>query len=322
MRYTKKPVTIEAIRFVSLTELGDPYFDLTPNGNQLPQWLIDAISEAEGQPGSLFTSYAPDFKAVLHIGTLEGLLTVADGDWIIRGVQGELYPCKPDIFEATYSAERPPIETDEGESAGDMLQRLGMDGKLWAEEFCRKFENHVIREKGHGIVDVALMIGWFANAIMAGYDRGHARGFEDALTPAAPELEQAMEDGKKSLVLDMQQECVTLRQALAKAETQFLFYAAEHSRKEEAARHKAGHAIDSMTRENRLEDAMEAARKAQVNRDYASMCRTAIDYVPQPLCPKLEAFHETGVALLDQPGTFTIGHGFGTIADSDGNDGA
>ena len=34
--------------------------------------------------------------------TLEGLLLVSDGDWIIRGVKGELYPCKPDIFAATY----------------------------------------------------------------------------------------------------------------------------------------------------------------------------------------------------------------------------
>lgn len=36
------------------------------------------------------------------IHTLEGRLQVIDGDWIIKDVQGELYPCKPDIFEATY----------------------------------------------------------------------------------------------------------------------------------------------------------------------------------------------------------------------------
>ncbi len=36
------------------------------------------------------------------IETLEGTMTASPGDWIIRGVQGELYPCKPDIFEATY----------------------------------------------------------------------------------------------------------------------------------------------------------------------------------------------------------------------------
>lgn len=36
------------------------------------------------------------------IPTLEGTMTVSPGDWVIRGVQGEFYPCKPDIFEATY----------------------------------------------------------------------------------------------------------------------------------------------------------------------------------------------------------------------------
>lgn len=39
-----------------------------------------------------------------RIGTLEGPHEVTPGDWIIRGVKGEFYPCKPDIFEATYEA--------------------------------------------------------------------------------------------------------------------------------------------------------------------------------------------------------------------------
>lgn len=38
----------------------------------------------------------------LPIGTLEGVLTARPGDWIITGVKGERYPCKPDIFAATY----------------------------------------------------------------------------------------------------------------------------------------------------------------------------------------------------------------------------
>jgi hypothetical protein len=39
---------------------------------------------------------------VLAVYTLEGVMKASVGDWIIRGVKGELYPCKPDIFEATY----------------------------------------------------------------------------------------------------------------------------------------------------------------------------------------------------------------------------
>lgn len=38
------------------------------------------------------------------ISTLEGVMTASQGDWIIRGIHGELYPCKPDIFEQTYEA--------------------------------------------------------------------------------------------------------------------------------------------------------------------------------------------------------------------------
>jgi hypothetical protein len=38
--------------------------------------------------------------------TLEGILTVSEGDWIIKGVKGEFYPCKPDVFELTYEPAR------------------------------------------------------------------------------------------------------------------------------------------------------------------------------------------------------------------------
>lgn len=41
-----------------------------------------------------------------HVHTLEGPLAVSDGDWIITGIKGEQYPCKPDIFEATYQLVR------------------------------------------------------------------------------------------------------------------------------------------------------------------------------------------------------------------------
>ena len=53
----------------------------------------------------------PDLCKNLRIKTLEGSLTVQPGDWIIRGVKGEFYPCKPDIFAATYEpADKPHLE--------------------------------------------------------------------------------------------------------------------------------------------------------------------------------------------------------------------
>jgi hypothetical protein len=51
-------------------------------------------------------------RVFVQIQTLEGTMRADEGDWIIRGVKGELYPCKPDIFEATYE----PAEREEGSS--------------------------------------------------------------------------------------------------------------------------------------------------------------------------------------------------------------
>lgn len=86
-KYTKKPVTIEA-------------FQMTPerrwDNNGWPQWLHEAW-----QSGVLFIK--PDGTSqYLCIKTLEGIHDVGWGDFIIQGVKGELYPCKPDIFEMTY----------------------------------------------------------------------------------------------------------------------------------------------------------------------------------------------------------------------------
>jgi len=53
----------------------------------------------DGQPR---TGYEASDRMGILIPTLEGLMIGIENDWIIRGVKGELYPCKPDIFEATY----------------------------------------------------------------------------------------------------------------------------------------------------------------------------------------------------------------------------
>ena len=71
MKFRKKPVVIEAEQFNIIDKMW-------PNG---------VYKDPEG---------------ATHIDTLEGPLHVSDGDWIITGVKGERYPCKPDIFEATY----------------------------------------------------------------------------------------------------------------------------------------------------------------------------------------------------------------------------
>lgn len=92
LRFTKKPVTIEAY------QVGSSGF--------YPDWLRDAITAnivvTHSKPGSDAWS-EPFDSAEIH--TLEGVMTAECGDWIIQGVKGELYPCKPDIFAATYEPE-------------------------------------------------------------------------------------------------------------------------------------------------------------------------------------------------------------------------
>ena len=78
-RYRKKPVVIEAVQFTG------------KNAQALAEWMDRGVG----------TSRSP-LGVELNIPTLEGVMIASVGDWIIRGVKGELYPCKPDIFEATY----------------------------------------------------------------------------------------------------------------------------------------------------------------------------------------------------------------------------
>ena len=81
-RFRKKPVVIEAIRF-----------DGTIRGVEEAQKFVG--------PG-LQTDQKPCIGYILCIPTLEGDMRAMPGDWIIKGIKGEFYPCKPDIFEATY----------------------------------------------------------------------------------------------------------------------------------------------------------------------------------------------------------------------------
>lgn len=82
-KFRKKPVVIEAVQLSSLE--GDKTC-------AAPRWLFEAIAS-----GVVTTEDKDTF-----INTLEGTMLVGEDDFIIRGVQGELYPCKPDIFNATY----------------------------------------------------------------------------------------------------------------------------------------------------------------------------------------------------------------------------
>jgi hypothetical protein len=90
MKYKKKPVVIEAIIW---------------NGNNLEEVMKFIGSEFRYDPDSHYRTikFSYDkYKKELFINTLEGLMQASIGDYIIKGVKGEFYPCKPDIFEETY----------------------------------------------------------------------------------------------------------------------------------------------------------------------------------------------------------------------------
>lgn len=92
--FRKKPVEINAMLWDGTANGATPIIDWVLGGNSNATYRCVDPNGCEGH-GEVGTH-------VLRIETLEGPITASPGDWIIRGVAGEFYPCKPDIFEATY----------------------------------------------------------------------------------------------------------------------------------------------------------------------------------------------------------------------------
>ena len=98
MKYRKKPVEIEAFQFDGDLQKSDGHW-------YVPKWAREAFEK-----GVLYFASAKHLEdpaddgppTELYIRTLEGDHHASVGDFIIRGVDGELYPCKPDIFNRTY----------------------------------------------------------------------------------------------------------------------------------------------------------------------------------------------------------------------------
>ena len=82
-KFRKKPIIIEAVQFTGTSESID----------QIDQ-LMGIINDIDLTGG----------KARIAIETKEGIMTAQIGDYVIKGIAGEFYPCKPDIFEKTYEA--------------------------------------------------------------------------------------------------------------------------------------------------------------------------------------------------------------------------
>lgn len=80
MKFRKKLVIIDAERF---------------------DGTLESVEKIGRFMGNFMIAYDPERKT-LEIPTLEGIMLAQNGDWIIKGVKGEFYPCKPEIFEVTY----------------------------------------------------------------------------------------------------------------------------------------------------------------------------------------------------------------------------
>lgn len=93
--YRKKPVIIQAFQTTKLWAKDAHY----------PMWFVEAVLQ-----GKAYSQGGPE--PYWTIETLEGNHRADIGDWIIQGVKGEIYPCKPDIFSLTYDS----VELDDGKT--------------------------------------------------------------------------------------------------------------------------------------------------------------------------------------------------------------
>ena len=93
-KYRKKPVVIEAFQYDGdLKDRDGSWY--------VPAWAVEAYEKGVMYYSSESCGAPP---CELFIETLEGIHHVSIGDYVIQGVNGELYPCKPDIFEKTYES--------------------------------------------------------------------------------------------------------------------------------------------------------------------------------------------------------------------------
>jgi hypothetical protein len=95
MRFRKLPIEVEAFQMTKARRW---------DNSEWPNWLNEAWQRGCGENGLWCAGLSGNEPAnePLNLGTLEGVYRIKWDDWIIQGVKGELYPCKPDIFSMSY----------------------------------------------------------------------------------------------------------------------------------------------------------------------------------------------------------------------------
>ena len=128
-KFRKKPVVIEAFR-------------LNERGLIAENWFWDAVTRNDIIT-HCFGKHVPN-PAWCEIKTLEGTMIANAGDYIIQGVNGEIYPCKSDIFQKTYTEGKPKTNADRIRSMTDEELALWICGVYDIEEENGKFINGII----------------------------------------------------------------------------------------------------------------------------------------------------------------------------------
>lgn len=126
-KYRKRPVVIEAMRWDGSME----------GGGVVLEWIAGCGGDADfgyvPHPEQEVEPEAPAMMLVLDITTLEGVVTANPGDFVIKGVQGEFYPCKPDIFDETYEKEEGDERVGDVITTWEQLMQLPSDSLLMTE---------------------------------------------------------------------------------------------------------------------------------------------------------------------------------------------
>ena len=138
-KFRKKPVVIEAFR-------------LNERGLIAEDWFWDAVTRNDIIT-HCFGKHEPD-PAWCEIKTLEGTMIANAGDYIIQGVHGEIYPCKADIFQKTYTEDKPKTNADRIRSMNDE----GMCNWLFQRD-CRNIAAF-LEYGGMGVLNAVQLLEW------------------------------------------------------------------------------------------------------------------------------------------------------------------
>lgn len=196
MKATKKPVTIECFIYDGDLKSSDGKF-------YVPEWAKKAYED-----GTIF------FKdqGEMYIKTLEGDHHASVGDIIIRGVNGELYPCKPDIFEKTYNI----ITEEANATARDHFDTEFTHDFSWALKQMKQGKR-IHRSGWNGKGMFAVLQKGYPNGIPCNKQTAEAWGLNEGdLFRCEPYMQLKMVNGSHSMWVPSVNDCLSNDWAIAK----------------------------------------------------------------------------------------------------------